>query len=118
MLLRVPLSSFVTKRSVSKGVVKEAPGVSLHGLLALHLCLEKARGEPATAQWRSVFPSPEDLKNKIIISTKPPKEYLESKDTKSNGSVKGSSRKLSAERISIEEYETGGKDLSDSKSEA
>lgn len=26
------------------------------------------------------FPSPESLKNRIIISTKPPKEYLESKD--------------------------------------
>lgn len=25
------------------------------------------------------FPSPEDLKNRIILSTKPPKEYLESK---------------------------------------
>lgn len=28
------------------------------------------------------FPSPEDLKNRIIISTKPPKEYLESKNGK------------------------------------
>ncbi|MED6191907.1 1-phosphatidylinositol phosphodiesterase [Stylosanthes scabra] len=28
------------------------------------------------------FPSPESLKKRIIISTKPPKEYLEAKDTK------------------------------------
>ena len=28
------------------------------------------------------FPTPEDLKNKIIISTKPPKEYLEAQNNK------------------------------------
>lgn len=28
------------------------------------------------------FPSPEDLKGKILISTKPPKEYLEANDAK------------------------------------
>lgn len=28
------------------------------------------------------FPSPESLKKRIIISTKPPKEYLEAKDVK------------------------------------
>lgn len=28
------------------------------------------------------FPSPEDLKEKILISTKPPKEYLEANDVK------------------------------------
>ena len=28
------------------------------------------------------FPSPESLKKRIIISTKPPKEYLEAKDAK------------------------------------
>lgn len=28
------------------------------------------------------FPSPEELKHKIILSTKPPKEYLESKNIK------------------------------------
>lgn len=67
MLLRVPLSSFVTKRSVLKSVVKQAPGVSLHGLLALHLCLEKAREEPVTAQWRSVFPSLEDLSSMPLL---------------------------------------------------
>lgn len=39
----------------------------------------------------SEFPSPESLKGRIIISTKPPKEYLESKKTseKENGSQKG-----------------------------
>lgn len=36
------------------------------------------------------FPSPEELKYKIIISTKPPKEYLkaESKDSTRSNSVK------------------------------
>uniref|UniRef100_A0A803PSB9 Phosphoinositide phospholipase C n=1 Tax=Cannabis sativa TaxID=3483 RepID=A0A803PSB9_CANSA len=32
------------------------------------------------------FPSPESLKKRIIISTKPPKEYLEAKDAKENES--------------------------------
>ncbi|KAJ4978692.1 hypothetical protein NE237_009472 [Protea cynaroides] len=32
------------------------------------------------------FPSPEDLKHRIIISTKPPKEYLESKSFQDKGS--------------------------------
>mgnify|MGYP003746308635 CR=1 FL=1 len=31
-----------------------------------------------------VFPSPESLKRRIIISTKPPKEYLEAKEVKEN----------------------------------
>lgn len=31
---------------------------------------------------RAEFPSPESLKHKIIISTKPPKEYLESSSSK------------------------------------
>lgn len=30
----------------------------------------------------SEFPSPESLKRRIIISTKPPKEYLQAKDSK------------------------------------
>lgn len=30
----------------------------------------------------SEFPSPESLKRRIIISTKPPKEYLQAKDAK------------------------------------
>lgn len=39
------------------------------------------------------FPSPEVLKKRIIISTKPPKEYLESKNVKvvPNQNQKGSS---------------------------
>lgn len=32
------------------------------------------------------FPSPEELKNRILISTKSPKEYLESKSFKENRS--------------------------------
>lgn len=31
------------------------------------------------------FPSPESLKGRIIISTKPPKEYLEAKEVKEMG---------------------------------
>lgn len=43
------------------------------------------------AECLSEFPSPESLKGRIIISTKPPKEYLESKkpSEKDNGSHKG-----------------------------
>lgn len=37
------------------------------------------------------FPSPEALKNRIIISTKPPKEYLEAKKVKENN---GDSQKV------------------------
>lgn len=32
---------------------------------------------PATNHVMKEFPSPEDLKGRIIVSTKPPKEYLE-----------------------------------------
>ncbi|KAK6929475.1 C2 domain [Dillenia turbinata] len=35
----------------------------------------------------SRFPSPETLKKRIILSTKPPKEYLEAKDEKEKGNV-------------------------------
>lgn len=35
------------------------------------------------------FPSPDSLKNKIIISTKPPKEYLKCKNSKEIDSQKG-----------------------------
>lgn len=31
------------------------------------------------------FPSPESLKRRIIISTKPPKEYLQAKEVKERG---------------------------------
>ncbi|KAJ8533767.1 hypothetical protein K7X08_007091 [Anisodus acutangulus] len=43
------------------------------------------------AECLSEFPSPESLKGRIIISTKPPKEYLETKkpNEKDNGSQKG-----------------------------
>lgn len=43
------------------------------------------------AECLSEFPSPESLKGRVIISTKPPKEYLETKkpDEKDNGSQKG-----------------------------
>jgi phosphatidylinositol phospholipase C, delta len=65
------------------------------------------------------FPSPEDLKNRIIISTKPPKEYLECKDNKNSGSQKGSNGNATTERILDEvAEEDSGKDVSDSKSEA
>lgn len=39
----------------------------------------------------SEFPSPESLKNRVLVSTKPPKEYLESKSSiqEHNGSQKG-----------------------------
>ena len=63
----MPLSSFVTRRSVPKEVVRQAPGVSLHGLLALHLCLQKTRDEPSSAQWRSVLPSLEDLASMPLL---------------------------------------------------
>lgn len=33
------------------------------------------------------FPSPESLKHRIIISTKPPKEFLESKNLKDKGII-------------------------------
>ncbi|OIS98097.1 PREDICTED: phosphoinositide phospholipase C 2-like [Nicotiana attenuata] len=43
------------------------------------------------AECLSEFPSPESLKGRVIISTKPPKEYLETKkpNEKDNGSQKG-----------------------------
>ncbi|KAK6943499.1 Phosphoinositide-specific phospholipase C, EF-hand-like domain [Dillenia turbinata] len=37
---------------------------------------------PAGSECLSEFPSPESLKGKIVISSKPPKEYLESKNLK------------------------------------
>eukprot|EP00262_Sarcandra_glabra_P006646 TRINITY_DN1901_c0_g3_i1.p1 TRINITY_DN1901_c0_g3~~TRINITY_DN1901_c0_g3_i1.p1 ORF type:complete len:586 (+),score=106.81 TRINITY_DN1901_c0_g3_i1:233-1990(+) len=52
------------------------------------------------------FPSPEYLKKRIIISTKPPKEYLESKD-KENGAHKGKDP----------EEEAWGKEVPDLKTE-
>ncbi|KAK9282779.1 hypothetical protein L1049_011000 [Liquidambar formosana] len=56
------------------------------------------------------FPSPEALKHQILLSTKPPKDCLESKNMKENGNVpsKGSD--------SLEE-EASGKDMLDSVAE-
>lgn len=54
------------------------------------------------------FPSPESLKNKIIISTKPPKEYLKSKNSKENNPQK--------EKDTSDE-ETWGKEVEVQKSE-
>lgn len=34
------------------------------------------------------FPSPESLKRKILISTKPPEEYLETQDVKAKGNLR------------------------------
>ncbi|PKA62680.1 Phosphoinositide phospholipase C 6 [Apostasia shenzhenica] len=55
------------------------------------------------------FPSPESLKNKIILSTKPPKEYLEAK------SFKEENRSVN-ENVSKEE-EGWGKEVPDPKTE-
>ncbi|KAB1217612.1 Phosphoinositide phospholipase C 6 [Morella rubra] len=54
----------------------------------------------------SEFPSPESLKYRIVISTKPPKEYLESKDGKDKESISTSGRELSEE-------ESSGRDTAD-----
>ncbi|KAK7276399.1 hypothetical protein RIF29_17538 [Crotalaria pallida] len=40
---------------------------------------------PPSTESLKEFPSPESLKKRIIISTKPPKEYLEAKETKEKG---------------------------------
>lgn len=57
------------------------------------------------------FPSPESLKHRIIISTKPPKEYLESKRHKDKANIL-----MSGGRDSSEE-ETSGLDTPDLKGE-
>lgn len=56
------------------------------------------------------FPSPESMKKRIIISTKPPKEYLEAKE--------GEEREydLKKEKIEAPDEEAWGKELSDLKS--
>ncbi|KAI5663460.1 hypothetical protein M9H77_22783 [Catharanthus roseus] len=58
----------------------------------------------------SKFPSPEALKRQIIISTKPPKEYLETKSTKENGNSAKKDKKSSEE----EAWGTESSDLLDS----
>ena len=78
------------------------------------------------------FPSPESLKRRIIISTKPPKEYLETKikegkddgsqkETK-NGSQKATKSVKKKDKGSRKEKEgsvdkTWGKEISDLKDE-
>ena len=41
------------------------------------------------------FPSPEELKYRVIISTKPPKEYLESKSSNNSRKEKDSDEDIS-----------------------
>eukprot|EP00252_Welwitschia_mirabilis_P014359 TRINITY_DN31554_c0_g1_i1.p1 TRINITY_DN31554_c0_g1~~TRINITY_DN31554_c0_g1_i1.p1 ORF type:complete len:611 (+),score=71.40 TRINITY_DN31554_c0_g1_i1:96-1835(+) len=40
---------------------------------------------PESEDFFEKFPSPESLKGRVIISTKPPKEYLERRDSENNG---------------------------------
>ena len=47
----------------------------------------------------TIFPSPESLEHRIIISTKPPKEFLESKSVKDKGSISPIGRESSEEEI-------------------
>ncbi|KAK7300946.1 hypothetical protein RJT34_11799 [Clitoria ternatea] len=54
-----------------------------------------------------VFPSPEELKYRILISTKPPKEYLTSK------SVKENSRKLVKSKDSDDDDDDWGKEVTE-----
>lgn len=54
----------------------------------------------------SSFPSPESLKGKIIISTKPPKEYLETKIIRENKNGDEKEKKAS-------EGKSWGKEVSD-----
>lgn len=41
---------------------------------------------PPSSEVLKEFPSPESLKRRIIVSTKPPKEYLQAKTSKENES--------------------------------
>ena len=54
------------------------------------------------------FPSPESLKKRIIISTKPPKEYLQAKDNKEKEGDSQSGKAASDE-------EAWGKEIPDLK---
>ncbi|XP_073130421.1 phosphoinositide phospholipase C 6-like isoform X2 [Henckelia pumila] len=47
------------------------------------------------------FPSPEELKHKIILSTKPPKEYLESKITKDQDTLSPREKDSSDDDLSV-----------------
>lgn len=55
------------------------------------------------------FPSPESLKKRIIISTKPPKEYLEAREIKERENDSQSGKAAPDE-------EAWGKEISDLKS--
>lgn len=63
-----------------------------------------------TAEFLAEFPSPESLKKRIIISTKPPKEFLESKSSKDKSSFSPTGSHSS-------EDEARGKETPDSTSE-
>lgn len=57
------------------------------------------------------FPSPEGLKNRIILSTKPPKEYLESKNQRDTSPVgkdsfRGDLLKKEKSEIGAEDHDT------------
>ncbi|WRX12117.1 C2 domain - like 10 [Theobroma cacao] len=64
----------------------------------------------------SEFPSPESLKHRIIISTKPPKEYLESrsKDNSSPGEMGFSEEESSSKEMQDNKPESEADDRSDS----
>lgn len=46
------------------------------------------------------LPSPESLKHRIVISTKSPKEYIESKNSKDRGGIFNGGRETSEEAAS------------------
>lgn len=53
---------------------------------------------PGSEPWRE-FPSPESLKRRILISTKPPKEYNEAmKDTVKKSNLQKSPAEVEAQR--------------------
>jgi len=55
------------------------------------------------------FPSPESLKGRILISTKPPKEFLESKEYDDKDNEKESADELSSLPDQTSEQETDDK---------
>lgn len=61
-----------------------------------------------TSECLSQFPSPESLKRRVILSTKPPKEYLETKSGKDeeNGisTVKRSSEEAAWGKDKVSDY--------------
>lgn len=65
---------------------------------------------PETAAHMKEFPSPESLKNRVILSTKPPKEYLEAKSFKEKDFEHSDSKKKNEETA-------WGKEVSDLETE-